>query len=201
MLLSIFKHPMPKIYPTPKVSDAKIEKPWYTQRNKITVQEWNEFSFSSLSPGFVVSCHHSVNQTLTKKDPLNPTILPLNHISFFDHYCLTLMDELASGAHYVSLCKLNSIKTPGPTPLRDRPAFSPQPDLVLAIFFLIFIVIELQLSAFSPHTSTQPQQNPPPSRTFKLPLDFVHVSFIVFPVIPSPHSPLPTPLWLLLDCS
>ena len=26
-----------------------------------------------------------------------------------------------------------------------------------------------------------------------LPFDFVHVSFIVVPVIPSPHCPLPTP--------
>ena len=68
-------------------------------------------------------------------------------------------------------------------------------------FFLIFIVIQLQLSAFSPHPSTPPQQNPPPSPASTLPLDFVHVSFIVVPVNPSPHCPLPTPLWLLLDCS
>ena len=27
------------------------------------------------------------------------------------------------------------------------------------------------------------------------------MSFIVVPVIPSPHCPLPTPLWLLLNCS
>ena len=33
--------------------------------------------------------------------------------------------------------------------------------------------------------------------TFTLPLDFVRVSIIVVPVIPSPHCPLPTPLWLL----
>ena len=68
-------------------------------------------------------------------------------------------------------------------------------------FFLIFIVIQLQLSAFSPHPSTPPEPNPPPSPTSALPLDFVHVSFIVVPIIPSPHCPLPTPLWLLLDCS
>ena len=37
---------------------------------------------------------------------------------------------------------------------------------------------------------------PPPS-----PLIFAHVSFIVAPVNPSLHCPLPTPLWLLLDCS
>ena len=43
--------------------------------------------------------------------------------------------------------------------------------------------------------------NPPPSPASTLPLDFVHVSFIVVPVKPSPHCPLCTPLWLLLDCS
>ena len=68
-------------------------------------------------------------------------------------------------------------------------------------FFLIFIVIQLQLSAFSPHPSTPPQLNPPPSPTSTLSLGFVHMSFIVVPVILSPHCPLPTPPWLLLDCS
>ena len=34
-----------------------------------------------------------------------------------------------------------------------------------------------------------------------LPLGFVHLSFIVVPENPSPHCPLPPPLWLLLDCS
>ena len=58
---------------------------------------------------------------------------------------------------------------------------------------LIFIVIQLQLCAFSPHPSTPPQLNPPDSPTSTLPHDFVHVSFIVVPVIPSPHCPLPTP--------
>ena len=67
--------------------------------------------------------------------------------------------------------------------------------------FLIVIVIQLQLFAFSPHPSTPPHLNPPPSPTSTLPLDFVHVSFIVVPVIPSPHCSLPTPPWLLLDCS
>ena len=68
------------------------------------------------------------------------------------------------------------------------------------LFCLIFIVIQLQLSAFSPHPSTPPQLNPPPSPTSTLPLDFVHVSFIVVPVIPSPHCLLPTPPRLLLHC-
>ena len=48
--------------------------------------------------------------------------------------------------------------------------------------FLIFIVIQLQLSAFSPLPSTPPQPTPPPSPTSTFPLDFVHVSFIVAPV-------------------
>ena len=73
--------------------------------------------------------------------------------------------------------------------------------LFLFLFCLIFTVIQLQLSAFFPHPSTPPKPNPPPSPTPTLPLDFVHVSFIVAPVNPSPHFPLPTPLWLLLDCS
>ena len=73
--------------------------------------------------------------------------------------------------------------------------------LILFYFFLIFIVIQLQLYAFSPHPSTPPQLNPPPSPTSTLPLDFVRVSFIVVPVIPSSHCPHPTPPWLLLDCS
>ena len=48
--------------------------------------------------------------------------------------------------------------------------------------------------AFSPHPSTLPQPNPPPSPIFTLPLDFVLVPFIVVPVIPSPPCTLPTPL-------
>ena len=46
-----------------------------------------------------------------------------------------------------------------------------------------------------------PHPNPPPSPASTLPLGFVHVSFIVVPENPSPHYPLPPPLWLLLDCS
>ena len=61
-------------------------------------------------------------------------------------------------------------------------------------FKLIFIVIQLQLYVFSPHPSTLPQLDAPLSPTSTLPLDFVHVSFIVVPVISSPHCHLPTPL-------
>ena len=53
---------------------------------------------------------------------------------------------------------------------------------------------------FSPSLHPTPSEpTSPPTST--LPLDFVHVSFIVVPVNPSPYCPLPTPLWLLLDCS
>ena len=69
------------------------------------------------------------------------------------------------------------------------------------LFFKIFIVIQLQLCAFSPHPSTPPQLNPPPSPTSTLLLGFVHVSFIVVPVIPSSHCPRAPPPRLLLDCS
>ena len=68
-------------------------------------------------------------------------------------------------------------------------------------FLNYFIVVQLQLSAFSPHPSAPPQPNPPPSPASTVPLGFVHVSFIVIPENPSPHYPLPRPLWLLLDCS
>ena len=70
-------------------------------------------------------------------------------------------------------------------------------DSWIYIYVLIFTVIQLQLYAFFPHPSTPPQLNPPPSPASTFTLDFVHVSFIVVPVIPSPHCPLPTRPWLL----
>ena len=51
----------------------------------------------------------------------------------------------------------------------------------VGVFFLVnyFIVVQLQLSAFTPHPSTPPQPNPPPSpASTPPPLGFVHVSFI-----------------------
>ena len=79
---------------------------------------------------------------------------------------------------------------------------------VVVFYFFIFLFFKILycylitlVCAFSPHPSTSLQLNPPPSPTSMLPLDFVHVSFIVVSVIPSPHCPLPTPPWLLLDCS
>ena len=58
---------------------------------------------------------------------------------------------------------------------------------LLFYFFSITVVC-----IFSP-----PQPNPPPSPASPIPLGFVHVSFTVVPENPSPHCPLPTPLWLL----
>ena len=62
-------------------------------------------------------------------------------------------------------------------------------------FFKKFLLLFNYSCLYFP--STPPQPNPPPSSASTLPLDFVHVSFIVAPVIPSPHCHLPTPLWLL----
>ena len=62
------------------------------------------------------------------------------------------------------------------------------------LFLNYFIVVQLQLSAFSPHPSLPPQPNPPPSLASTIPLGFVHVSFIVVPENPSPHYLLPSPL-------
>ena len=54
-------------------------------------------------------------------------------------------------------------------------------------FLNYFIVVKLQLSAFSPYLSTPLQPNPLPSPASTLPLGFVHVSFIVVPENPSPR--------------
>ena len=51
---------------------------------------------------------------------------------------------------------------------------------ILFFFFLsFFIVMQLQLYAFSPHPSTPPQVNPPPFPLSTLPLGFVYVSWII----------------------
>ena len=67
--------------------------------------------------------------------------------------------------------------------------------LIFFFFFKFFIVIQLQLCAFSPHPSTPPHPNTPPSPTSTLTLDFVHVSFYSSSCNPlsslsPPHSPL-----------
>ena len=79
--------------------------------------------------------------------------------------------------------------------------FFPKSSIYFCFFKNYFIIVLLQLSAFSLHPSTLPQPNPPLSLASTFPLGFVHVSFIVVPENPSPHCPLPPPLWVLLDCS
>ena len=64
---------------------------------------------------------------------------------------------------------------------------------LIFLFLNYFIVVQLQLSAFSPHLSIPPQPNSPPSPASTLPLGFVHVSFIVVPENPSPHCPVAPP--------
>ena len=69
-------------------------------------------------------------------------------------------------------------------------------------FFLFFkLLFSYSCLHFLPIPPPQPSQThlPPPAPT--VPLDFAHVSFIEVTVIPSPHCPLPTPTWRLLDCS
>ena len=85
-------------------------------------------------------------------------------------------------------------------------AFNP---FILKVIFFLFIYLFIYLfycysitllCLFSPTLHPNPGE-PTSLPPLHPPLGFVHVSFIVVPVIPSPHCPLPTPLWLLLDCS
>ena len=57
-------------------------------------------------------------------------------------------------------------------------------------FFFNFIVVQVQLSAFSPHHSPRPQPSPPASPDSTPHLGYVHVSFIPVPENPSPFSPI-----------
>ena len=68
------------------------------------------------------------------------------------------------------------------------------------LFFLILIFYCYSITVvcpFSPSLHPTPA-DPPPSPTSTLPLDFVHVSFIVVPVIPSSHCPPPLAIGRLL---
>ena len=123
------------------------------------------------------SCHFSIS--IYWKVPYIPAVW---HAMFVIYQSSIFLDVLVSFSIVFCLCAKVTV-------------------LIKSFFNLIFIVIQLQLCAFSPHPSTPPHSNPPPSPTSTLPLDFVHVSFIVVPVIHSPHCPLPTPPCPLLDCS
>ena len=69
-------------------------------------------------------------------------------------------------------------------------------------FFLNFLVLfNYSCVPFLPIPPPHPSQTPLPPSPPPSPLDFVHVSFIVVPIIPSPHCPLPTPPCPLLNCS
>ena len=123
-------------------------------------------------------------------------LLPAISITFCytsDTFSLQSSCQMTSPRHILCICVIS--------PNVGIQKHMPNELFYMNFFFLIFIVIQLQLYAFSPHPSTPPQPNPPPSPTSTLPLDFVHVSFIVAPVNPSLHCFLPTPLWLSLDCS
>ena len=63
------------------------------------------------------------------------------------------------------------------------------PLLWMTPIYCYFIVVHVQLSAFSPHHSPPPQPSPPPSPDSTPRLSFVHVSFIVVPENPFPLFP------------
>ena len=74
-------------------------------------------------------------------------------------------------------------------------------NFYLFIYFKLFYCCSITVvCVFSPPLPS-PHPNPPPSLASTLSLGFVHVTFIVVSENPSPHCPLPAPLWLLLDCS
>ena len=90
-----------------------------------------------------------------------------------------------------------AVDVPPKTCLRDKTICwrDEQIKVLSIVFYNYFIVVQLQLSTFSPHHSLPPRPNPPPSLASTLLLGFVHVSFIVVPENPlsplsPPHSPL-----------
>ena len=84
---------------------------------------------------------------------------------------------------------------------RDWEASKIQNDENEEFFKLLYCCWFTVVCIFSLPLPPQLHPNSPPSLASTLPLGFVHVSFIVVPENPSPHCPLPTPLWLLLHCS
>ena len=75
------------------------------------------------------------------------------------------------------------------------------PILFFSFFKFIFYCYSITVVCLFSPSLPPPQLNPPPSPTPTIPPDFVHVSFIIVPAIPSSHCPHPTPPWPLLDCS
>ena len=99
---------------------------------------------------------------------------------FVSGHCVSLLTHLLKMIHVACLSVCLSVCLSG-----ICWCLSSKVDVLLDVPFLkkFFIVIQLQLCAFSPHPSTPPQLNTPPSPTSTLPLDLVHVSFKVVPVI------------------
>ena len=77
-----------------------------------------------------------------------------------------------------------------------------------SIFFNFYCYSITVVCLFSRSPTTRTQLNLPLTPTSTLPLDFVHVSFIVVPVIPSSHCPPPpaivrlflTSMYLVIFC-
>ena len=87
-----------------------------------------------------------------------------------------------------------------PTPFL-RVHLQPEGLFSTKVFFFNFYCYSITVVCiFSPSLHPTPAK-PTSLPHLHTPLDFVHLSFIVVPVIPSPHCPLPTPLWLLLHSS
>ena len=75
---------------------------------------------------------------------------------------------------------------------------------LFALFiYLFFIVVQIQLSPFSPHHDAPPHPFSPPTIELTL-FGFLHMSFIHVPWWPptlSPIIPISPSFWLLSDCS
>ena len=81
-------------------------------------------------------------------------------------------------------------------PKTKAPIIKRKFDIVkLRTLFLYFFYSVTIVCIFSPSLHPIPA-SPTSLPTSILPLDFVLVSFIVAPIDPSPHYPLPTPLWI-----
>ena len=104
---------------------------------------------------------------------------------------------LESPAQPVSSPRMGTDNFVSKVPFAEKSSDAWKPVSFLKIILLLFNYSCLHFLPTPPH----PHPSPPCSLASTLPLDFVHVSFIVVPENPSPHCPLPSPVWLLLDCS